>query len=90
MRRREYNARHERTHAGLYRQQIYLPRDEYAQVMSAFNTYMSDEDRQCRVVTKPIGDYYYTIINNGFDDYIVIGKAKIVAEADDIWEAENE
>ena len=70
--------------------QLFLPKDEYAKVISEFNTNMSDEDRMCRIVTKPIGDYFYTIINNGFNDYMVIGKRPIVEKAYDLWEEDNE
>ena len=66
--------------------QIILPADEYAEVMSEFNTHMSDEDRKRRLVTKPIGNYYYTIINRGFDDYIVIGKRPIIGAVEAQWE----
>ena len=65
--------------------QISLPPDEYAMVMNEFNTHMSDEDRERRLVTKPIGKYYYTIINNGFNDYIVIGKRPIISEVEEQW-----
>ena len=65
---------------------IFLPPDEYAKVMSEFNTHMSDEDRKHRLVTKPIGDNYYTIINNGFDDYIIIGKRPIINDIEKEWE----
>ena len=56
---------------------VRLPKDEYAHVMSEFNTHMSDADRAKTIVSKPIGDYIYTIENNGFDDYRVIGKVSI-------------
>lgn len=66
--------------------QIILPPDEYAMVMSEFNTHMSVKDREQQLVTKPIGSYYYTIINNGFDNYIVIGKRPIVSAVEELWE----
>ena len=71
-----------------YLPHIYLPREEYALVMSEFNTHMSEVDRTHRIVTKPIGNFYYTIINNGFDDYIVIGKRPIDSEIEKLWEEE--
>ena len=67
-------------------EQIVLPPDEYAKVMSEFNTHMSDEDRNKRIVTKAIGDYYYTIINRGFDDYTIIGKHPIIDDIETYWE----
>ena len=69
--------------------QIVLPPDEYATVMSEFNTHLSDRDRTRKYVTKPIGDYYYTIINRGFDDYIVVGKRPIITDVEVIWEEET-
>ncbi len=67
-------------------EQIILPPDEYAEVMSEFNTHMSDEDRKRSLVTKPIGNYYYTIINKGFDEYIIIGKRPIIDAVERQWE----
>lgn len=71
------------------RKQIILPPDEYAEVISEFNTHMSDEDRTRRLVTKPIGNYYYTVINRGFDDYTVIGKRPIIDDVEEQWEDER-
>ena len=39
---------------------------EYGKVMHEPNTHMSEEDRQKPIVSKPIEDYVYTIINFGF------------------------
>ena len=64
-----------------------LPNDEYAHVISELNTHMSDEEKERSIVTKPIGDYYYTVINQGFDDYLIIGKRRIVEELEDEWGA---
>ncbi len=67
------------------RKQIFLPPDEYSMVMSAFNTDLTDEERMQRIISKPIGDYVYTIINNGYNEYIVIGKNPIES-IDEDWE----
>ena len=67
------------------RKQIFLPADEYSMVMSAFNTDLTDEERMRRIISKPIGDYVYTIINNGYNEYIVIGKNPIES-IDEDWE----
>ena len=56
---------------------VRLSKAEYAKVMSEFNTNMSNEQRKQAVVSKPIGDYIYTIENNGFDEYRIIGKVSI-------------
>lgn len=61
---------------------IILPKAEYAKVMSEFNTNMSDEKRKHAIVTKPIDSYNYTIINKGFDNYVVIKKSKINDDID--------
>lgn len=65
---------------------ITLPKDEYAMVMSELNTHMSDLQRSQSVVTKPIGNYIYTIENNGFDDYRIIGKEPIDSDAVELSE----
>ena len=63
-----------------------MPPGEYAMVMSAFNSHMSDEDRKHQIVAKPIGNHIYVIMNNGYDDYVVIGKYPIDEEDDLSWE----
>ena len=66
--------------------QIVLPPNEYAEVMSELNTHMSEEDRKRYIVAKPIGNYYYTIVNRGFNDYTIIGKRPIVPETEELLE----
>lgn len=56
---------------------VYLPKDEYAHVMSEINTHMSDEQRAMPVVSKAIGNYIYTFENYGFNEYRIIGKKLI-------------
>ena len=65
-----------------YRQLI-LPKDEYAYVMHELNTHLSEKDKQRKLVTKPIGNYYYTFLNKGFNDYIIIGKREIIPDVED-------
>lgn len=65
---------------------IKLDKKEYAYVMSELNTHLSDEQRKQRVVKKAIGNYNYTIENNGFDNYRIIGKQAIDAEVMEWWE----
>lgn len=67
------------------RQQIFLSPNEYAMVMSAFNSHMTKEERALRVVSKPIGEFIYTIINNGYNDYVIIAKYPI-EDVDEDWE----
>lgn len=67
--------------------QILLPQDEYAMIISELNTNMSEADRSRKYVTKPIGNYYYTVINRGFDDYTIIRKVPILDEENEHWEA---
>jgi hypothetical protein len=59
-------------------EQIYLEKQEYAHVMSEINSNLSDEDMKHAIVSKPIGNYVYTFINKGFDNYVIIGKKEIV------------
>ena len=61
----------------LERNQIFLPKDEYAHVMSELNTNLSDEERKHAIIYRAIGNYRYYIINKGFDDYVIIGKEEI-------------
>ena len=62
---------------------IQLPKQEYAHVMSELATHMTAAQRKQKVVTKAIGNYIYTIENNGFGNYRVIGKEAI---DNDIWD----
>ena len=70
-----------------FAEQIFLPPAEYAVVMKEFNSSMSEEDRKHRIVTKAIGDYWYTIINLDYNDYIVIRKTPIdgIDDLDEEW-----
>lgn len=56
---------------------VILARSEYARVVSELNTNMSAEDRKRGVLTKAIGNYRYTFINRGFDDYVFVRKEKL-------------
>lgn len=57
--------------------QLFLPKDEYAMVMSNINTHMSDEDKKLGVVTKNIGNYAYNFLNYEFNEYVIIGKRRL-------------
>lgn len=59
------------------RKTLQLPREEYAHVMSELNTHLTEEQRSKKYVQKAIGDYLYTVENNGFNDYRIIGKIKM-------------
>lgn len=56
---------------------VILPKAEYAHVMSELATHMTAEQRNKKVVKKAIGQYIYTVENNGFGDYRIIGKKPI-------------
>jgi predicted transcriptional regulator YdeE len=56
---------------------IILPREEYAHVMSEIATNLTETQASKKVFTKAIGDYKYTVENNGFGNYRVIGKKLI-------------
>jgi SPP1 gp7 family putative phage head morphogenesis protein len=64
---------------------IELPKQEYAHVMSELATHMTAAQRKQKVVTKAIGEYIYTIENNGFGNYRVIGKEAIDEDILDWW-----
>ncbi len=66
---------------------VVLPKQEYAHVMSELSTHMSEAQRKQPVVKKAIGDYVYTVENNGFGDYRIIGKKPIngIDISDDEW-----
>lgn len=53
---------------------IFLPKDEYAHVMSEIASNLTEEQASKRVIKKHIGDYIYTVENKGFGNYRVIGK----------------
>ncbi len=65
---------------------IILPKQEYAHVMSELATHMTDQQRKQKVVTKAIGNYIYTVENNGFGEYRVIGKEFIDKDILDWWD----
>ena len=53
-------------------------------MISEFNSNVSEEDRMHKLLSKAIGNYVYTAINNGFNDYIVIDKSPI-ENVDEEW-----
>lgn len=73
----EYAAYRQELKAASGKKQITLPKDEYAAVMSELNTNLTTEERKHAIVHKAIGNYVYSIVNKGFDDYTVIGKELI-------------
>ncbi len=60
---------------------IRLPSDEWAHVQSEIRTHLNEEQKKQAIVTKAIGDFYYTFENNWPDDAIIIAKRPI----DDDW-----
>lgn len=65
---------------------IFLPKQEYAHVMSEIATNTTKEQRQKSVFEKAIGNYIYTVENNGFGNYRIIDKTLIdVGDLDEIW-----
>ncbi len=64
---------------------IFLPKQEYAHVMSEIATNITKEQSQKSVFEKAIGNYVYTVENNGFGDYRIIDKTIIdVGDLDEI------
>ena len=65
---------------------IFLPKQEYAHVMSEIATNITKEQSQKSVFEKAIGNYIYTVENNGFGNYRIIDKTLIDAgDLDEIW-----
>lgn len=65
---------------------VFLPKQEYAHVMSEIATNITKEQSQKSVFEKAIGNYIYTVENNGFGNYRIIGKTLIDAgDLDEIW-----
>lgn len=58
-------------------EEIRLPKQEYAQVISELNTHLSDEDRTQPLIHKEIGDYRYSAVNLGFNQYKIYKKDRI-------------
>lgn len=56
---------------------IILDKSEYAMVISELNTNMTQAQRKKKVINKAIGDYIYTVENNGFNNYRIIGRESI-------------
>ena len=56
---------------------VFLPKNEYAHIMSEIATNLTEEQAQKRVFSKAIGNYIYTVENCSFGDYRVIKKIKI-------------
>lgn len=64
---------------------VALPKQEYAHVMSEIATNITKEQSQKSVFEKAIGNYVYTVENNGFGDYRIIDKTIIdVGDLDEI------
>ena len=55
---------------------VNLTKKEYAHVMSEIATNMTSGKAAESVFTQPIGNYIYTVENNGFGEYRIIGKKK--------------
>ena len=56
---------------------VKLERGEYAHVMSEIATNLTKEQAKKEVFKKVIGEFVYTVENNGFGDYRIIKKTKI-------------
>ena len=60
------------------RKALELQKDEYSKVMHELNTNLTKAERKKRQVIKHIGNYKYTVINNGFNEYKIIKKERIL------------
>ena len=59
------------------KKELCLKKSEYARVMRALNSDLAKEERAKKIITKPIGNYLYTVENNGFDNYRIIDKIRL-------------
>lgn len=57
--------------------EIHLDKEEYANLMHELNTNLTADERKKKIIERSIGDNVYTIINNGFNEYKIIGKKVI-------------
>ena len=62
---------------GQKHKQVFLPKDEYAHVMSEVATNITQDQQNTTIFEKAIGLYIYTFENLGFGNYRVIGKRRI-------------
>ncbi len=56
---------------------VKLSPKEYGKVIHELNNNLSREERKKKIVVRAIGNYRYTVKNNGFNDYEIIRKEKI-------------
>ena len=59
------------------RKTVRLSMAEYAHVMSEIATNINAEQKKKRVFKKAIGDYVYTVENNEFGNWRIVGKVPI-------------
>lgn len=69
---------------------IRLPKSEYAMVMHELNTHLTEEERRQNVIMRPIRNHVYTVENNGFDNYRIIGRVEIDKYAAERWEEDEQ
>ncbi len=54
-----------------------LSKEEYGKIMHELNNNLTKEQRKKKIIKKAIGNHYYTVKNNGFNEYIIIEKEDI-------------
>ena len=59
------------------RKALELPKNEYSKVMHELNTNLTEEERKKGKISRPIGDYIYTVENHEFNEYVITQKEKI-------------
>lgn len=68
---------------------IYLDREEYAIVMSNFDTWINyDKVKNKVILSKCIGNYIYTVEKKGYNDIRIIGRDMISSIDELEWEDE--
>jgi len=59
------------------RRSVKLAPKEYVKVVHELNNNLSKSQRKKKRIKKIIGDYYYIVINHGFNEYEIIGRKKL-------------
>ena len=54
-----------------------LSKEEYGQIMHELNNNLTKEQRKKKIIKKAIGDYVYTVVNKGFNEYGILKKENI-------------
>ena len=65
---------------------VILPKQEYAHIMGEISTNLTKKQAKMQTFRKAIGNHIYTVENNGFGNYRIIGKRLIDEQTADWWD----